>query len=56
MQDKKPYLTSDWMNLWALCPCDDVLLEDLLSVREELKNPQKKCPLLERFYFNHSDK
>uniref|UniRef100_A0A915PQW8 Tetraspanin n=1 Tax=Setaria digitata TaxID=48799 RepID=A0A915PQW8_9BILA len=47
---KKPFLTSDWINLWALCPCDDVLLEDLLSVRAEDKDPQNKSTLSESAY------
>ncbi|KAK6110502.1 hypothetical protein QQG55_40060 [Brugia pahangi] len=47
---KKPFLTSDWINLWALCPCDDILLEDLLSVREEDRNPQNKSTLAESAY------
>ncbi|VDM22821.1 unnamed protein product [Wuchereria bancrofti] len=49
---KKPFLTSDWINLWALCPCDDILLEDLLSVREEDRNPQNKSTLAESAYKN----
>uniref|UniRef100_A0A1I7VH85 Tetraspanin n=2 Tax=Loa loa TaxID=7209 RepID=A0A1I7VH85_LOALO len=47
---KKPFLTSDWINLWALCPCDDILLEDLLSVREEDRNPLNKSTLVESAY------
>ncbi|KAL3982208.1 hypothetical protein ACH3XW_46265 [Acanthocheilonema viteae] len=50
MMVKKPFLTSDWINLWALCPCDDVLLQDLLFIREEDKNPQNKSTLVESAY------
>ncbi|VDN01922.1 unnamed protein product [Thelazia callipaeda] len=46
----KPYLNPDWINMWALCPCNDVLLEDFLSVFEELKDPTNKSFLAESGY------
>ncbi|CAG9534173.1 unnamed protein product [Cercopithifilaria johnstoni] len=50
IKTKKPFLTSDWINLWALCPCDDILLQDLLSIRNEDVNPQNKSTLVESAY------
>ncbi|VDO24975.1 unnamed protein product [Onchocerca flexuosa] len=49
LETRKPFLTSDWINLWILYPCDDVLLEDLLSVHEE-DNPENKSTLAESAY------
>uniref|UniRef100_A0A0R3S4Y8 Mab-21 domain-containing protein n=1 Tax=Elaeophora elaphi TaxID=1147741 RepID=A0A0R3S4Y8_9BILA len=49
---KKPFLTSDWINLCALCPCNDILVRDLLSVREEDRNPKKKSKLHDSAYKN----
>ncbi|KAL3990471.1 hypothetical protein ACH3XW_31920 [Acanthocheilonema viteae] len=48
----KPFLTQDFINLWTSCDCDDPLVEDIWSVRNELLGtlPNDTAPLKEGRY------
>ncbi|VDN01929.1 unnamed protein product [Thelazia callipaeda] len=48
--DKNPFITSDWINLWAICPSDDVILEDFMSVYLESNKPGGVCSIIASEY------